>query len=346
MNISSYLFKIPYQILWRVHKFIHQKKQVDFLCGSIVDYICFQNIHILLPHIRIVARNKKVQQELLAYGIKASLYPNFPDVIIMARHLTRKYPVKAIKKIGMTHGAYNFKKLISVNEYNAFDKYIFTSSHKEKEARRLGINCGTAVGYCKMDKAFSEKKLVTSVQEQKLKLDPEKKTIIFTATWDKKGYSAIEKWYRRLSELTDDYNVLVTVHSWTSKQKINTIKKTKNIKYIVDKNILPYLLLSDLMIGDTSSILGEFCALNKPIITFKIPLVGRMTEETQNLLEDISFRISDFEELKAVLPFALENSNFHEKNRKKWNQIMFDDLDGKASIRAVEIIQKIIEGTE
>jgi CDP-glycerol glycerophosphotransferase (TagB/SpsB family) len=101
-------------------------------------------------------------------------------------------------------------------------------------------------------------------------------------------------------------------------------------------------MISDLMIGDTSSILGEFCALDKPLITFEIPLVGRMTEETKTMLEDISFRVKNFDELIKTIPIALKNKNLHQKARKKYNKIMFDQLDGKASERAVRIIKEVV----
>jgi hypothetical protein len=316
--------------------------QIDFLCGNIIDYICFKNIYELMPEIRITARNRSIKKQLQKYGIDAPIYPTFPDVIIMARHLTRKYPVKNMRKIGMTHGAYNFKKLISAKEDNAFDKYIFTSSHKEKEARELGVKCGTAVGYPKIDKAFSGEEFNLDIYKRKLRLDPQKNTIIFSATWDKKGYAAIDKWYDQLDKLVDDYNVLVTVHPWTSPTKIGVIKKTKGVKYIEDKDILPYLMIADLMIGDTSSILGEFCALDKPLITFEIALVGRMTTETKNMLEEISFRVNNFTELINIIPVALSKKDFHAQARAKYNKIMFDSLDGKASERAVKIIKEVI----
>ena len=343
MNFSQYFIQIPYQLGWKVSKFFRKETRIDFLCGNIVDYVCFKNIHELMPEVRIVARNRKVKKQLLGYNIKAGIYPNFPDVIIMARHLTRKYPVKKIIKIGMTHGAYNFKKLISPSEYNAFDLYFFTSSAKEKEARGIGIQSGKPIGYPKLDKAFSKDYFELESYKKKLQLDESKPTLIFSATWDKKGYSAIDQWYQRLNELTSDYNVLVTVHAWTSQEKIEKIKKTKNVKYIEDKNILPYLMIADLMIGDTSSILGEFCALDKPMITFEIPLVKRMTEETKNMLEEISFRIKTFDEIPKKILQALQKPNFHKEKRAYYNKIMFDILDGKASKRAKDSIRKLIK---
>lgn len=345
MNWSQFFYRYPYQLVWNLRKFFFKKDagQIDFLCGNIVDYICFKNIHQLMPEVRIVARNSRVKAELEKYGIEAVLYPTFPQVIIMARHLTRKYPHPKIIKIGMTHGAYNFKKLISPKYYNAFDLYLFTSETKLKEAQEAGIHSGAAVGYSKLDRAFSGKNIDLNAYQKKLNLDKSRKTIIFSSTWDKKGYSAIDMWYKDIGKLTAKYNVLVTLHPWVTKEKMERIKNTPGVKYIEDKDILPYLMLSDVMVGDTSSILGEFCALDKPLITFEIPLVGRMTEETRKMLTDISFRVKSFEKLENILPQALANPELHQEKRAKYNNIMFDQLDGKASERAVKKIKKIIK---
>lgn len=344
MNLSHFLLKYPYKITWYLIKKFRNTQQIDFLCGNIVDYICFKNVHEFLPEVRIVARNKKVKNELLEYGINAVQYPTYPDVIIMARHLTRKYPHNKIKKVGMRHGAYHFKDFINKDKYNAFDKFFVTSSSEVEDALEKGITSAVAVGFPKIDPVFNGKESeVISNANKLLKLDNKKSTIIFTATWDKKGYAAVDKWYDRLDELTQDYNVLVTVHTWTSKKVIDKIKQTKGVFYIEDKDILPYLVVADLMIGDTSSIIGEFCALDKPIITFKIPLVGRITENTKTLLEDISFRVETFDELKGMLPKALEEKHLHKKQREHYNKIMFDELDGKASQRAAKEIREFIK---
>jgi len=340
MHLETLLIKYPYKIAWYISRLFHKGMQIDFLCGNIVDYICFKNIYALMPNIRIIARNKKVKKQLSQYGIDAPVYPNFPDVIIMARHLTRKYPVKKIKKIGMRHGAYHFKDFINKKKYNAFDIYFVTSKSEQKAAIARGIVKTVPIGFPKIDNAFKNNNL--DKYKAKLNINPHLNTIIFSATWDKKGYAAIDKWYDKLDRLVDKYNVLVTVHPWTSKGKIAKIKNTEGVKYIEDKDILPYLMISDLMIGDTSSILGEFCALDKPLITFEIPLVGRMTEETKTMLEDISFRVKNFDELIKTIPIALKNKNLHQKARKKYNKIMFDQLDGKASERAVRIIKEVV----
>ena len=299
-----------------------------------------------MPEVRIVARNKNVKKVLHSYGIESVVYPTFPKVIIMARHLTRKYPCKDIKKVGMRHGAYHFKDFINKGEYNAFDKYFVTSKKEVEIALTKGITSSIAVGYPKIDNFFNGKMDIDKEKEDiysSLKLDKKKKTILFTATWNKNGYSAIDSWFDQLDSLSFDYNVLVTTHHLISKDKIERIKATKNINYLSDKDIMKYYTVADVMIGDISSIIAEFNAIDKPIITFKVKETKRFTSEIIEMLDGISYRIDSFQELMDVLPVALENPKFHSKKRAYYNNIMFDELDGKASIRARDEILSLVE---
>ena len=56
-------------------------------------------------------------------------------------------------------------------------------------------------------------------------------------------------------KIVDEYKVL--------------IKNNSNIRIVEDNNITKYLILSDLMISDTSSVVYEFLLLNKPVITYR-----------------------------------------------------------------------------
>ncbi|MBN2830024.1 MAG: CDP-glycerol glycerophosphotransferase family protein [Candidatus Cloacimonetes bacterium] len=343
MNISQYLISYPYKLIWRVHKLIRKSYQVDFYCGGYTDYICFKSIHRLKPEIRIVARNRKTQNELASYGIKSVAYPTFPDMVIMARHLARKYPESRIIKIGMRHGAYHFKDFVASHKYNAFDNFMLTSTHEVSLATEKGITNGLAIGFPKIDPMFNGEITTKELAQlkDKLRLDPAKKTILFTATWDRNGYSAVDKWIDRIEELSTDYNVLVTVHQWLSPQKKELLANYQHIRYIKDKDILPYLMISDVMIADISSIIAEFCSLNKPIITFRIAEIKRFTNEISTMLDEISYRIDTFDELRDALLRAIEHPEQHAEKRMYYNRIMFDELDGKASQQAIKVIDEL-----
>ncbi len=344
MPVLDPIIEKIYPSFHKIASLFRDQKQIDFFCGNIVDYICFRNIHQKMPEIRIVARNRKVKKDLADFGVESVLYPTFPDIILMARHLARKYPCKNIVKIGMRHGAYHFKDFVDIKKYNAFDKFCFTSPTEVLEAKERGITNGVFAGFPKLDLYFQNKELFQTKEDEKIlnNLTDDKKVILFSATWDKKGYSSVDKWYDKLSSLTAKYQVLITLHPWVSKEKIEVIKNTENVIYLETKNVLPYLARADLMISDTSSIIAEFCALDKPIITFEVEATGRITENTISLLEAISYRVKEFKELESILEKALLEPNVHQENRKKYNEIMFGKLDGRAGDRVVKQVKEYL----
>jgi len=296
------------------------------------------------PNTEIVAKNKKVKRELNSFGINCKVYPTFPDVLVMPRHTARKYPEPRMKKIGLRHGAYHFKDFVSAARYHAFDVYLVTSKTEAELALKKGIKNTVGVGFPKIDPAF-DGSMSTDVFEKiknRINLDDEKPIIIFTSTWNKSGMSAIDNWINHLKDLTKDYNVLVTVHHWTENSYKQIIKETEGVHFIEDKDILPYLILADVMIADMSSIIAEFCALDKPIITYRVPDKKRTSQEIKDMLDNMSIRVNTFDELQNALKESIEKPEQLSAERKKYNKIMFDDLDGKAGERAAKIIKEYL----
>jgi CDP-glycerol glycerophosphotransferase (TagB/SpsB family) len=289
--------------------------------------------------VNIVSKNKSVQSTLEKVGVESSLMPAFPKTVIMARHALHKFPYKKITKIGMRHGAYHFKKMISKEKYNAFDMYFFTSDKELEIAEELGFTSGAVGGFPKLDDAFNGS--ITTKELVKLRKAmrfDNKPIILFSATWEKSGMSAVKRWNDRLYELTKEYNILVTLHPFTNSKIKQKLRRTLEIHFIEDKEILPYLMLADLLISDTSSIIAEFCALNKPIITFRTQDSHRLTKEIKSMLGEISEQINTFDELKSILPEVLTNPSKKQEQRQFYNTIMFGKLDGKHAQRMANTI--------
>lgn len=345
MVFSYYLWKIPYSIVWEIKNFIKKNEDVVFYCADELDWIVFRNVYKHINNVSIVSKNKSVQSGLKKLGVESSLMPVFPKAVIMARHAFHKFPYKKIIKIGMRHGAYHFKKFIDASKYNAFDLFLFTSESELKQAKNFGITCGAVGGFPKLDQAFDGSITDDNIRKlkQKINIDPAKKTILFSTTWEKSGMSAVEKWYARLDELTSSYNIIVTLHPWVSKIIRQKIENTPNVSLIKTPEILPYLILSDIMVSDTSSIIAEFCALNKPIITFKIHSSYRLTKEVKSMIGEISEQINTFDELKSVLSEVLKNPSKKQEQRQVYNTIMFDKLDGKHARRMAKVLERCLK---
>lgn len=343
MVLSYYIIKHPYTLWWRIKRLLGKTEGVVLYCANTLDYEIFAPVQKYLKPLPVVAKDKKAQQALRAIGVESTRLPSFPDGVIMCRQAAYRFPAAGIKKIGMRHGAYHFKPFANAAGYNQLDRFFMTSSTEVKQAQDAGIRSGVAIGYPKLDQAFdgtySEQYL--SGLRSTLGLDPNKKTILFTATWDKSGLSAISQWADKLAPLRKHYNVLVTVHPWTAKEHIDTIRNTPGVIYLGSRDIIPHIMIADVCIGDASSILAECCALDKPMITFRMPEGKRTVPHVHEMIRDFSLQISDVSELDGAIKQCLADPAAKQKQRAEANRIMFDELDGRAGERAAAEIVRI-----
>lgn len=337
---AYYLIKAPYTLAWHIKHWLGKTEGVVLYCANTLDYQIFAPIQKYLKPLPVVAKDKKAQQALRDIGVESTRLPSFPDGVIMCRQAAYRFPARAIKKIGVSHGAYNFKPFASAESHNLLDRYFMTSSTDVENARKAGIRSAFAVGYPKLDPAFDgtyDADFCANFRD-KIGLDNNRKTLLFTATWDKSGQSAVAQWADLLTPLTQKYNVMVTVHPWTSARYVNRIRNTPGVLFIEGYDVIPYIMQADVCIGDTSSILGECCALDKAIITFKVPEGKRTVPHVHEMIRNFSLQIADASELDDAIKQCLANPNAKQAQRAEANRIMFDKLDGLAGKRAADEI--------
>jgi CDP-glycerol glycerophosphotransferase (TagB/SpsB family) len=312
-------------------------------CAEPLDYLIFESIQPYLKKIPITGK-RKTRLFLKKRGFACKRMPCFPKAAIMFRHATYKFPEKKILKIGLRHGVYTFKKHTHADNYNEFALYLTTSRTDVKIAESLGCKTVYSVGYPRIDPLFNGTYNSSTLEEyrEKAKLNPAKKTILFTTTYNASGLSAIDIWINKLNLLLDKYNILVTVHPWVDNKYKRKLKNEKGIYFIKDVNTLPFLAIADIMVSDYSSIIGEFCALDKPIVTFKVRPGKRTTQEIMDLIEKISIQVSSFDEMIVAIEQSLKNSDEMSSARQEANTLMFDALDGKSGQRAAEQICKYL----
>lgn len=344
MVVSYYIIKYPYKLAWNLLNLFKKRKEVVFYCANELDLEIFKNVQKELKSIPVVTKNRKIRKKLHELGVTSQLLPVFPKAVIMCRQSCYLFPESKIIRIGINHGAYHFKPFANVEGHNMFNQFHFTSSQEVEEAKQIGITSGVGVGFPKMDDAFngSYSSEVLNKFKEEIGIDSNKKTILFSATWDGSDMSAVHLWYDKLQEFTSNYNVLITVHIWTSSKYKETIINTPGIKFINTQNITPYIIISDICVGDTSSIISEMCALHKPIVSFKVPVVKRTVPEVREIIKNISFQIEQFEELKPMLQYALRNSDKKQNQRELANKRMFEKLDGKAGKRVANKIMELL----
>ncbi len=348
MVYTYYFSYLPYNLMWKLCRLFRRKKQYLLHIEDSFDYYIFQNIRPHLAHLDIVVTNKALIPKIkpmLNRKTKFYHYPFcFPDGLIMFRNAAWKYPVKNIIKIGLEHGAYNFKRFPKAEYYNMFDLYLMTSFYDVERIKKLGAKPVKAIGYPKSDSLFNGKYTPAVLDELKarLQLDPNKPTLLFSSTWDGSGMSAVHKWYRHVQSLCPYYNVLVTLHPRMSEYYRNYLSNTKEIHYITDIDIYPYLLISDVCIGDTNSLIAEFCIVNRPIITFSIDATKRTMDDVIELIKSVSIRINTFAELKHAIANALATAEETAPARSQIIARLIEPLDGKAGERAAQEICRLM----
>jgi len=347
MVFSYYLKNIPYCVIWQLLALIRKPRQIVLYCADVKDWFVFNFLVKKYENTIVVAKNSKTKKELKQLGVISKTCWVFPGLVVMARHAFHKFPCRKIKLVGMRHGPYHFKRMIGVQKYNFFDLYIFTSRYELDQAIKLGINSGAAGGYPKLDPAFDGTITRSDIMRLRGALGFDRKpVIIFTATWEKSGLSSVSKWYKRVGELIGKYNVLVTLHPWVKKSVWVRIESTPRVVLIRDPNILPYLMLADIMIGDTSSILAEFCALKKPMITFKVEVKDRLDKELANIIASISVQVDEFDQLIPSIEYLLKHRDELTPAQEWANNKMFLPLDGKHKEHCLTLIDGLISSIE
>jgi len=349
MVFSYYITKPFYTCLWHIVKLFRRHPKHILYCEAAFDATLFQNVAPYLAPVSIVAKNKAIRDQLTKQGYQnITTMPVFPDAVIMFRNMAWRFPCKKIVKIGFAHGAYSFKRHSKADYYNLFDLFFMTSSHDIERVRRQGVTAELAIAYPKIDHVFNG--TITAEHQDQLtqkigtRYKKDKKTLLFSATWDGSGMSAIHKWYDQISKLADKYNLFVTLHSWMSQKYITALKINKDVIFIEENIIFDYIKLSDVCISDTSSIIAEFCLLDKPIITFTVPHTSRTMPDVMELIQKVSLQINTFEEIETAIERLLQHPQMFSVAHKEVVRIMFDSPDGQAGKQAAEKIIAIVPG--
>jgi hypothetical protein len=343
---SYYILKGPYCLLWRLAGRLGRRPAAAAFCAVPMDVALLMPVLKHLPAMPVVVKNRRTARYARSLGLSVRFWPVFPDAVIMCRHAVHLFPCESIVRIGFRHGAYTFKSFTGAKYYNAFDAYFLTGREELERSRAHGIRSARAAGFPKLDPAFDGTWTPERLEafRRRLGLDPDKPTVIFSATWDRSGMSAVDRWIPALPGLAGRYNLLATVHPWTSGRYIRALRRTKGVRFVEDPDTLPCLLLADVLVGDSSSIIAEFCGLDKPIVTFRVPASRRSVPHVREMLDRISLRIDKAEELPAAIAAALENPGERREARREASRHMFDSLDGKAGLRAAETILEMLPG--
>jgi CDP-glycerol glycerophosphotransferase (TagB/SpsB family) len=168
---------------------------------------------------------------------------------------------------------------------NYFDLYLtqgpyFTERFQELSRKHRDFQV-TETGWCKLDPLYQNHEAYLNERNQLLREAGEKKLILYAPTFSPSltsATSASKEIFALASQ--QDIFILIKFHDLMDPQVVDeykaAVRNVNNVLLIEDRNILKYLIMADMMISDTSSVVYEFILLNKPVITI------RSTAETIN----------------------------------------------------------------
>lgn len=189
-------------------------------------------------------------------------------------------------------------------------------------------------GWPKLDQLFKQKEAYNTEKQQLIEKYGVKKILLYAPTFSPSLTSTIDLKDEVLKLADKDHLLLIKFHDLMDKKVVDEYQKLcnqiPNAEIVKDNNIIKYLILSDLMISDTSSVVYEFLLLDKPVITYK--------SNSENIKWE---NISDSESLhKTVHDVITLDKN---KDDRKW---IIDNYhpysDGLSSKRMIDTLEKYI----
>ena len=216
----------------------------------------------------------------------------------------------------LTQGPYFTEKFLELkNKYNDFDVI--------------------ETGWPKLDIYAKNQTIINKEKTKLLHNCSAKKIILYAPTFSPKLTSAPHL-FNSLKKLANnpDYLILIKFHPLMDSQMILLYRKlattSEQIIYETNNNIIKFLLMSDLLISDTSSVIYEFLLLDKPVITFN------------NISNNIQWENSnDYSKLIKLVEINLSKDPFAGL-RSNIRQHFHPYSDGKSALRMVHAVENYI----
>ena len=176
---------------------------------------------------------------------------------------------------------------------------------------------------------------ITKDKKESSKKEKDKKVVLYAPTFSKK-LTSLEDCFDTIKHLieTRDWHWLIKFHPLTD---IHWVKQYKsllgnNVEFVESQSILPLLKAADVLLSDTSSVIGEFSLLEKPVVTLN------NSEPEPHL-----FNVSRAELIEGALNSALQLNADSLNKIKKSNAASHPYNDGHSSRRVLDSIDNIIE---
>jgi hypothetical protein len=223
---------------------------------------------------------------------------------------------------------------------NYFDLYLtqgpyFTGPFQEFAKKHKDFDV-TETGWCKLDTLYHHHEEYKVKRDELLAQSGKSKLVLYAPTFSPSLTSAVAA-QNAILEIVDqeDVHILVKFHDLMDTAVIASYKQAAesrtNFSVLEEKNILKPMIMADLMISDTSSVVYEFILLNKPVITIS------STSTTINWCN-----LDGPDALRPTLMKELKEDNFR-ANRVNTIKAYHPYTDGKSSSRMIAAVESYIQ---
>ena len=242
-------------------------------------------------------------------------------------------------KTQIFHGLAGEKKgHFRIRDY--FDLYLtqgpyFTNRFQELKKKHKNFDV-IETGWPKLDKYFKNEDKYFKDRHELLSNNKSKYIILYAPTFSPKLTSApyVINEIKTLAQ-NKNYTILLKFHplmdfKWIEKYK-NVAIENENIIFKNDSDITDYLIISDLLISDTSSVVYEFLLLNKPVVTFR------------NISNNIKWKnLLQYNDLENEVTDSIKN-NIHRKSRNEIIKNYHPYNDGQSAKRMVDAVENYLK---
>ena len=303
--------------------------------------------------------------ETLLAGDRRAIVAFAPHVVVMAAspHLEYfRHHLPGAFIVNVRHGLIGkqgLRRLPKRASARRFDAVCIGDPLRKTYYERAGARPDTFwdTGYPQMDPLFRRD------PPPALPLHPARPTLLYAPTWNL-GLSSAAMLGERLVDLVraqaPDLNVIIKPHpvigDWRPRWMAGWARLAaahRGVHLVEDTHadVVPYLLASDVLLSDASSVVFEFLALDRPIVLVTNP---RHRADPAWLDDDIVWRwrdlgheIGDTGELPAAVAAALGDPGARGERRRSYAQTLFGRFtDGRNADRAAEHILDAGRGVE
>ncbi len=241
-------------------------------------------------------------------------------------------------KVQVFHGLAG-EKISHFKIRHFFDLYLtqgpyFTQKFNALKAKYKNFEV-VETGWPKLDIYHNDRNKWADDKRQLLEIHQAKHIVLFAPTHNANMTSAphlLEEFKELVKDKT--YLLLIKFHDLTPANIVHDYSiafiKYSNAIIFNEPSITKVMLMADMLISDTSSVVYEFQYLDKPVLTFK-------TQANSILWENSD----DYENLESKLNHVLENDAFT-ANRLSIKEQYHPYEDGKSALRMVESVEKFI----